>query len=75
MCSKAGMFKHVLSSEELHAKQGEDENKQEQKEQKWNNWTHAVEQRYHEIAKWRPISAVHTQCHHLVIIIVIKAYY
>ena len=49
------MHLHVLSAEELHSKQSEDENEEKEQEQKRDDWTHAVEQRNHQIAKRRPV--------------------
>jgi len=40
---------YLLSAEELHAEQRKDEDEQKQEEEKRDDWTHAVEQRYHEI--------------------------
>ena len=50
----------LLSAEELHSKEGKDENEEKEQEQERDDGTHTVEQRYDEIAQRRPVSTQHT---------------
>lgn len=52
---RRSLGKVELAAEQLHAEQCENQNEQEEQEQQWDDGSHGVQQRDHEISQRRPV--------------------